>query len=47
MSAARAVAGTLAIALALAAAGIVLGTAWAIYHTPLMSILGSSMNFCG
>ncbi|MBC7951585.1 MAG: hypothetical protein H7Z12_07145 [Rhodospirillaceae bacterium] len=47
MSMARAAVRTLAVAAALTVAGIVLGAAWAMYHTPLMSILGSTMNFCG
>jgi hypothetical protein len=47
MSKARAVLRTLGIVAAVVAAGILLGAAWAMYHSPLMSILGSTTNFCG
>lgn len=47
MSTARAAVRTLAVAAAGAAVGLLLAAAWAMYRTPLMSILGSTMNFCG
>lgn len=47
MSTARAVVRTLGIAAAVGAVGILFWAAWAMYRTPLMSILGSTMNFCG